>query len=907
MGWFALALACLSLPNRTNAEVTGPLVPPASSAASLIYQLPNGMRVVTIVDRRAPLVAIDIRYGVGEAMDPVELPGLATAAAGVLARGTSTHLDPVEFSNIARAANVEPWTRSFYFTPDDTQVYLVVPAPALDVALWMEAERMAFQSGASDAETLRMIGDACREFSANQDAPLGNLGPIMRRAVFGPAHPYFIETPECSARGVTPNAVKRRLLESYTPANATLTIVGDVAPVEVRKSVEKYFHGRSGSRSPDLPDMPATPWARQIRIGASVPSPAIAVAWPTVGYLATDDSALDLASRLMNVHLRERLAADHDVSNVGVSRQAMRLGEPFIVWAELADHNAGDRVLAAIDEELAKLRSTPIDHDNLESAQRLEFVDYALASSDALRSRARTIGTFFALTGRLDYDVTVLGSLLSTPATTVRDAVERNLTADRRVVAWIEPDPSAPKGGVVRNEPNRTFQYARPPISGDAEDSPMWYRAPAIAPEGPFVPSDTKMGLTANGFRLFVAPRSEPPLERIRVVARWADGIPEIQRREEVPILLAGASANGSTLAERLRKIGVAANFSTDAQGATVSLDGAPGTMDAALQAVLQVLRRPTFQKDDRDALKAKLSSLQPQKAKVSDRLWQMLGEQTRPRGEKEIAPLLAARVDQPGELEHFVTSTLTEPVRVYFSGVVSMDQATRSVAHVAAASGKPNHVEKAGSVTFRPGGHFVDDESSDQAGMLFFCPISDPSAPQFGDDLTLPVVLNRTLQDLSDSGVTMMEPWSANFANIGGQRIAYARLVVDPANAAKAARAIIERTETLSDQAVSFSVGREVARIARAWVDAAEDSSQAELALLSTFEWDRQDLSGTDQRLARIDVSDIRAAAQRCFGSDSFHVVAYGHISDALAELKRHAGASVPMLSAKDFAEQAH
>ena len=224
------------------------------------YALPNGLRVILSEDHATPIVAVNLWYHVGSANEREGRTGFAHLFEHMLFQGSAQVGANEHFELIQRAGgtlNGSTWL-------DRTNYYETLPSHQLEIALWLEADRMARLLPAMTQEKLDTQRDVVkneRRWSVDNQ-PYGTWWERLP-ALCGPSeHPFHHSVigsmEDLSEASLEDVAAFFRTY--YTPDNAVLTIAGDVDPAEARQLVERHFGEiPRGTRRPALPDMSLPP------------------------------------------------------------------------------------------------------------------------------------------------------------------------------------------------------------------------------------------------------------------------------------------------------------------------------------------------------------------------------------------------------------------------------------------------------------------------------------------------------------------------------------------------------------------------------------------------------------------------------------------------------------------------
>jgi predicted Zn-dependent peptidase len=167
---------------------------PATAGIDIPYTeftLPNGLRVIVHEDRKAPVVSVAIWYHVGSKDEPAGKTGFAHLFEHLMFNGSENHkgeyFEPFEKAGVS-SINGNTWL-------DRTMYFETVPTTALDMALWMESDRMGHLLGAIDQATLdEQRGVVQNEKRQGENEPYGRVGEQELADIYPANHPYHHDT-----------------------------------------------------------------------------------------------------------------------------------------------------------------------------------------------------------------------------------------------------------------------------------------------------------------------------------------------------------------------------------------------------------------------------------------------------------------------------------------------------------------------------------------------------------------------------------------------------------------------------------------------------------------------------------------------------------------------------------------
>ena len=364
-------LPAIALPQAAAAEATQAI----PDIAFTRFTLPNGLTVVVHEDHKAPVVAVSIWYHVGSGDEPKGKTGFAHLFEHLMFSGSENHkgtyFQPFELAG-ATDMNGTTWF-------DRTNYFETVPTTALDMALWMESDRMGHLLGAIGQKELdTQRGVVQNEKRQGENRPYGRVDQNILSNTYPGNHPYQHDTigsmEDLNAASL--GDVKQWFHDYYGAANTTLVLAGDITVAEAKAKAEKYFGDIPAG--PPVPRQQAwiTPLSKSTR-GVQhdhVAQPRVYRTW-VVPQLGTDDAIqLDLASTVLGggktSRLYQRLVyQDKLVDDVSASISPFALASQFQIQADIKEGVDQAKVEAVIAEEVKKFLADGPTADELERAK----------------------------------------------------------------------------------------------------------------------------------------------------------------------------------------------------------------------------------------------------------------------------------------------------------------------------------------------------------------------------------------------------------------------------------------------------------------------------------------------------------------------------------------------------------
>jgi zinc protease len=435
--------------------------PPAPPTPSVVLnaektKLANGLEVILDEDHRTPIVTVNLWYHVGSKDEAPHRNGFAHLFEHVMFQGSRHVPEDTYFRYLEKvgATAINGTTNS-----DRTNYFETVPANQLELALWLESDRMAYLLDHADDKTFKSQRDVVKnERRQNyENAAYGLVMQFVREELFPESHPYHLLTigsPQ-DLDAATIDDVRGFFRQWYVPNNATLVISGDIDKKKAKALVDKYFAPiPKGIDVPRKKPIQAThPGETRIELEAGVELPRVYVAWPTPQFFAPGDAELDLVAHILTSgktsRLYKRLVYDLQIAqSVSASQSSMELGSTFEIIATAKPGKSADEVLKVIDEELAKLRTAGVQDDELTRAKTSILADNVF-DLEKSSSRANRLNSYNHYVGEPNYAEKDVARTSGATKDGVSNAAKNWLKEKDRVVAVVATKKDAPIAGKV--------------------------------------------------------------------------------------------------------------------------------------------------------------------------------------------------------------------------------------------------------------------------------------------------------------------------------------------------------------------------------------------------------------------------------------------------------------------------
>lgn len=278
------------------------------------YKLKNGLEIILHHNSSLPLVAVNLWYRVGSSNEKKGKTGIAHLFEHMMFQGSQNVPKEIHFRYIQEAGGTLNGSTSF----DRTNYYEKVPSNYLDLALWLESDRMGFLLPALTQEKLtNQIGVVSNERLERYDnQPYGLAWEILISNLYPEGHPYSWPTIGFmnDIKSYTIDDVSGFFKKYYSPANATLVVAGNFEKENVKDHISKYFedilasNGSSGKQEQEL-ITPEVNLGKNILIERfeNVQLERVYLAWHTEKAYGVNDNSLDVISDILTGSKGSRL------------------------------------------------------------------------------------------------------------------------------------------------------------------------------------------------------------------------------------------------------------------------------------------------------------------------------------------------------------------------------------------------------------------------------------------------------------------------------------------------------------------------------------------------------------------------------------------------------------------------
>jgi zinc protease len=458
------------------------------------YTLPNGLEVILHQDKTVPLVAVDVWYHVGSGDEVPGKSGFAHLFEHMMFQGTKNTGEDQHFPILQQIGSSDSNGST---NENRTNYYEVVPSNQLEVALWLESDRMGYLPDAISEKSLANQRDVVRNERRQSfdNVPYGKDTVATAAALYPEGHPYrysIIGLHE-DIEGGSIDDVKGFFRTWYAPSNATLTLAGDFEIAAAEKLVEKWFGTfpkiqKPEHRTIETPRITETkrvtvedPFARLRRVH---------YAWNTPAFYAPGDAELDILASALGQRgtgrLYKTLVIEKQLAQaVTVYQGSLQRSSTFNVIVDLRPNADMAEVERLIDAELGRVLTAPVTDVEFRRAV-VAFESGSVWGLEDLMERAERLQAYNHFTGKPDWITEDLDRYRKTSQQAILDTAKKLLQKQNRVEVITMPAKAAPPA---------------PDTPSPAAPAAATQAPPAPAPKGTAEPSSKSPEFPHEAFR----------------------------------------------------------------------------------------------------------------------------------------------------------------------------------------------------------------------------------------------------------------------------------------------------------------------------------------------------------------------------------------------------------------------
>jgi zinc protease len=585
------------------------------------FTMDNGLRVVVHTDRKAPVVAVSVWYAVGSKNEPMGKTGFAHLFEHLMFNGSENA--PGDFFEPLQQVGATDYNGTTWF--DRTNYFETVPTGALDLALFLESDRMGHLLGGITQEKLdNQRGVVQNEKRQGDNQPYGLTEYEQLENLYPIGHPYHHSTIGSMAdlNSASLDDVKKWFADNYGPNNSVIVLAGDVDTATAKAKMQKWFG-----------DIPRGPQIAKLDIGVptleapksktikdQVSTTRIYRMWAVPGLNNPDNVPLSMASsvlgglassRLDNSLVREQQLA----VSVSASAQIFAQGGQFIVQADVKPGTDAKIVGAKLDAEIAKFLAEGPTQDELQRATT-RYVAQQIAGLESVggfSGKAPTLAEGLLYSDNIGQYKVDLNRAAQTTPQEVKEVANKWLS---RPVFALTVEPGArTEGGETRGG----FVIASETAKADPVSAPAYYHTPGSEADGPaaltavdrtkFPEIGTlqtldfpaiERGKLKNGIEVIFARRAAVPTVQVTVsfdVGYAADPKDALGTQSMMLSMMdeGTASLSSTQLAEAQERLGATISSGATGDNTNFSLFALTPNLQPSLDLLVDIIRNPAF------------------------------------------------------------------------------------------------------------------------------------------------------------------------------------------------------------------------------------------------------------------------------------------------------------------------
>jgi len=608
-------IGCSSYPKSSNSAST------SGTAIDIPFEqftLPNGLRVIVHTDRKAPIVAVNVWYHVGAKNEPAGRSGFAHLFEHLMFQG-SEHFNGEFFEPFIEVGATD---QNGTTNADRTNYFENVPTTALDMALWMESDRMGHLLGAIDETTVdEQRGVVQNEKRQGENQPYGQAWDALTRALYPKGHPYHhgVIGSMNDLNAASLEDVKQWFRTWYGPNNAVLVLAGDIDVETAREKVTRYFGDIPAGPTMPQPPIDVAQRSESTRevLTDQVPQVRIYRAWNAAEYGSKDLDQLQILAYILGGSRTSRLDQrllhqDRLVDNIYAGVSDGQLGSNFLIIATIKQDADPATVEAIIDEELHKLLAEGPTAEELARAKtsfRAGFIR-GIERIGGFGGKADTLAECAVFTGDPGCFRASLANLDTATATDLQAVGQRWLSAGDHTLL-VEP---GPRTAIIEDPTPELVPFevpaADPRYSTVTSDVDRSLGVPQTETFPQLIFPTLERATLSNGTQIILAQRHDIPVvqflykfpRHFATEPQYPPGVINFM----MSMLDEGAGERDAlAFADAATALGAQLSADAGLDGVQVSLSALKENLEPSLALYADMLRAPRFDEKEIERLRA--------------------------------------------------------------------------------------------------------------------------------------------------------------------------------------------------------------------------------------------------------------------------------------------------------------
>ena len=572
------------------------------------YKLANGLEVILHRDSRLPIVGVNLWYHVGPAKETEGRTGFAHLFEHMMFQGSGHVGEDRHFKYLEGAgASFVNGTTSF----DRTNYMEDLPSNQLELALWLESDRMGFLLDKLDQKMLSNQQDVVRNERRQsiENAPYGLAEEEIYHQLFPKGHPYYpaVMGSHADVQAAQLADVRDFFKKYYAPNNATLAVVGDLDVEKTKALIEKYFGTIPTGPEVEPVNVQTPPITAEKRVTLTdqVELPRAYMAWVTSPFFSPGDAEADITARLLGggkaSRMYKALVYDRKIAqDASASQQSASLGSVFEITVTAKPGHTTEELEAAIDHELDSLAARGPTEEELAAVKNAIYTNIItslenVGGTSGVADRLQTYNHFVGDPNYLNKD---LARYSAVTVEGVKQFAADQLAKNKRLVLSVVP-------GEKVLPPAPPTPPAVVAVSTPVESKEPWRNEvpkPGALSTAP-LPSASKFQLP-NGLAVYLVENHALPVVSAELVVRAGSAADPPGRSGlagyMVSMLDEGTSKRDAlTIAHDLEALGATYGSGTGRDGSTLAVRSLKQNATKTLDILSEIVLSPSFPENE--------------------------------------------------------------------------------------------------------------------------------------------------------------------------------------------------------------------------------------------------------------------------------------------------------------------
>ena len=413
------------------------------------FTLPNGLNVILHQDKTIPRISVNVWYFVGSGNEKPGRTGFAHLFEHILFEG-SKNVPEGKFDEWLEAAGAN---NNGSTTEDRTNYYEDLPSNALDLALFLESDRMGFLLASLTDSTVDGQRDVVKNErrQSYENRPYGKANLELPALLYPANHPYSwpVIGSMADLTAASRQDVADFFTQYYTPGNASLCIAGDIDLMQARKAIEKWFSDVPAGKPviPPSPVVAVLQEEKRVVMEDKVQLPRLQMIWLSPANFHPGSAEMDLLSSILgggkNSRLYKRLVYDLQIAqNVSCFQNSSKFSGEFYIAVTARPGIGLSQLEKVVQEEIDRIKNeNPSDRELTRVVNQSEsrFLTQ-IERSGGFSGKANQLNEYFFYTGNPDYFNEDLQRFKSVDPADISAAARKYLRSDARIVMSIVPE-----------------------------------------------------------------------------------------------------------------------------------------------------------------------------------------------------------------------------------------------------------------------------------------------------------------------------------------------------------------------------------------------------------------------------------------------------------------------------------